>query len=406
MNLLNTVKGFFKAEKTETYKEMQDTGNQKETPQKDFEDTYYIFKDYNPTSSKPNKYDQLVKTKKEWEELGFKINVTIMGQAIKKPGENFGFVRAKMEDEHIQEAIRTGKRGTANIFEVCSLVKKGATFDEFISLPKAVQYYCNASIAWGNNDYITALDYIEKCIAQKGEKEFSNWEFYYMIMYSEINGKMLKVEILENILQFFKNDIANFIYSGYFNIWLSALLKLRDFDNIPVLFSKTRIALNRIREGKSEKGFYGPFDPEILQNIIEKHELLEEKTLAKVEKQKAKTGKEITADEVAKIIYEFVQQFLANENKDFVYKPELENKLFSLCYEDKLDKNIIERLNDDEKKHLYQLLTQYIMFLTTTGKEEKFPCWFLDGKRKETIPFNILHYIAEHKWVYPQMLNS
>jgi hypothetical protein len=173
------------------------------------------------------------------------------------------------------------------------------------------------------------------------------------------------------------------------------------------LFVVVGDGLKKIIDGKTkERHIYSGQDPKWAKDFIEKLDGIESKCREKIEAfKKYENGKQINSDDVNKIIYEFVQSFLKDFINEQQYYQELETKIFSLMYEKNLNKDIIEGLNQKERGTLCLLLSQYIMFLTT-NEGLKFPPWFLDNKRKGTIPYNILLYILEHRWPFPQMLKK
>ncbi len=57
----------------------------------------------------------------------------------------------------------------------------------------------------------------------------------------------------------------------------------------------------------------------------------------------------------------------------------------------------------DEARALYEILTQYIMFLTM-NPDLWFPDEFLLGSSDSRLGVSLLRYMAEHRWPFPQML--
>lgn len=115
----------------------------------------------------------------------------------------------------------------------------------------------------------------------------------------------------------------------------------------------------------------------------------------------------ISASEVCKILYSFSQKaFKSNidELKNQKIERYCEEDIFSLIKENKVLTVIqINELSKDELKILYELLTQYIMFLTMF-KELEFPDYFLNDSSENQLGNSILGYISEHTWPFPQLL--
>jgi len=347
-----------------------------------------------------------VKTKTEWEKLGFKITVNDLGQPINDRKQNYYFNKAKDTEEEIIEAIKTGKKGTKNPLVVYRLYREGVKFDEFIELPKSVKLFCQAELLYSNGDLISAFPLIEEAVQQKNDPNFKEWECRYMELYFDIGRKMGHIELLGKELEYLENDMDNFARNRI-EPWLDTIIKYHRFDMIEPLFVVVRDGIKKIMDGKTkENHIYSGQDPKYTKDIIEKLLGIETKCKERIEMfKKFENEKQIFSNDVNKIIYEFVQTFLKESINGQQYYQELETKIFSLMYEKCLNKDIVEKLSTKERNMLCLLLSQYIMFLTS-NENLKFPSWFLDNKRKGTIPYNVLLYILEHKWPFPQMLKK
>jgi len=372
-----------------------------------FENTYFIFDSFDMQPSKETlKYKYNVKTKAEWKSLGYDFEVTDIGQPLRDRNKNYHFNKVDLSNFEIKEAISTGKKGILNPLLISNLYCQGVSFDEFISLPPSVKLYSEAIYEYSNNNYIMAFPLIEKAIKNIKDINFSEWECRYNELYFSLGCKLGKMDLLTKQLEYLKNDMDSFVHSNI-ESWLNTIIKYQQFDLINPMFVVVEDGLNHLVKSKSLKNrIYSTQSSEYYKNVLNGLPKIKEKYNFKVEKFiKQSSGKEICVNEVNKIVYDFTQTFLSNYIKDQKYFPELENKIFSLMHEDYLNKNIIERLNKNECNMLGLLLTQYIMFFTT-NETLKFPPWFLFDKRKDTIPYNILLYILDHKWPYPQMLNK
>lgn len=366
-----------------------------------FDDNYFVF---HADSLSYAKYYYNVKTKAEWEKLGFKINLSDLGRPLNDKHLGYHFVCAKLNDINISNAIRTGKKGTTNPLIVSQLYQMGIPFDEFVALPDAVKLYCQAEKFFVSGNYLSAFPYIEKCVSLKNEPEYSEWEHRYKALYFKLGRKLLKIDLLLNELDYYVNDMNSFQYKE----WTDVLIKMRQHNIIKPMLAAVKEGImnlmNNLPRGKRNSRSQSI---DYYKHTFEEIELFEAKTYNILEKkERSSLQKEIAADAVAKIIYDFVQDNLGKYVSEKDFNPELEQKIFSLMYEDHLTEDIIRHLNEQERIMLCSLLTQYILFLTMNEENLKFPGWFLQNKRKGTIPFNILHYIELHRWPYPQMLHE
>ena len=372
----------------------------------DFNDKFFVFNGNLSLSNLPqNLLKQVynVRTKIEWEKLGFKFKINEMGMPERDRNLDYYFARAKENEDEIIEAIKTGKKGTRNPLVISQLYELGIKFEEIISLTEDVPLYCMAILANKNGNTIDAFSLIEKAITYKNIPDYAFCR--YMELYFSTGRRMGKIELLAKELVYLENDMDSFVRSGI-EQWIEIILKYQQFDMIKPMFVVVKDGLKKILYGKTkDKNIYGQ-DLNCVKGITDKLPTIEEKCAKKTEHfKKYQNGKEIKADEVSVIIYNFVQNILKDSIGEQKYYPEMETRIFSLMYEQALNSNIIEKLNKKERGMLCLLLSQYIIFLTT-NENLKFPPWFLYNKKKDTIPFNILLYILEHKWPYPQMLKE
>lgn len=366
-----------------------------------FNENYFVFHDETIENSKNIRFSYNVKTKKEWEKLGFIIKLTDLGQPLNGKKTTYRFSRAKMEDPEIIAAVKTGKKGTTNPLIVSKLYQQGIDFAEFIELPESVKLYCQADILNQAGDYLAAFPLIEKCVSLKNENGFCEWECRYRELYYSIGRKLLKTELISDELNYLENDMDTFRYES----WGNVLLKLRQYDMITPMLTVVKDGFSKlIKNTIPGKRIYCAQNTDYYKHGLEKVFVFEQKINETKNKYELSKDKEIKSDAVNKIIYDFMQESLPVCKNNQKIVPEQESKIFSLMYEDRLTAAIIAKLNYQEKCLLSLLLTQYVMFFSTHGKELTFPSWFLQKKRKGSIPFNILHYIELHKWPYPQML--
>lgn len=115
----------------------------------------------------------------------------------------------------------------------------------------------------------------------------------------------------------------------------------------------------------------------------------------------------ISSNEVCKTLYSFTQLAFKSKIEDLKSKQlkrDCEEDVFNLLKSiKKLTLNHIEELSANELKLLYELLTQYIMFLTMFSELE-FPESFLFDSSENQLGNSILKYILEHSWPFPQLL--
>lgn len=113
------------------------------------------------------------------------------------------------------------------------------------------------------------------------------------------------------------------------------------------------------------------------------------------------------AETVNELIYNFTQAVFRKRVKVLKKEPlkrAHEEALFKrLSSGDSLTTNEVAGMPRRQQKLLYELLTQYIMFFQL-NPELQFPNDFLDDSYNDELGVQILAYIAQHTWPYPQTL--
>ncbi|MFC5271593.1 hypothetical protein ACFPIB_13295 [Adhaeribacter terreus] len=98
---------------------------------------YYLLECWNQYADLPDSllpYVDTVKTKAEWEKLGFVLEMNKYGQIRKFKVENkyFSFIKVDGEQAAEAKAIRLGKRLTHNPEHIALLIQRGCRQDEFL----------------------------------------------------------------------------------------------------------------------------------------------------------------------------------------------------------------------------------------------------------------------------------
>lgn len=115
----------------------------------------------------------------------------------------------------------------------------------------------------------------------------------------------------------------------------------------------------------------------------------------------------ITAKEVVEPLYSFIQNSFKNDHNRF--KSIRLNRSCESTVFQRLSSNVpltqqdVADLSIAERRLLYELLTQYVMFLSMFHNLT-FPEEFLDGSSSSQLGASILSYIVENSWPFPQML--
>ncbi|MBK0403946.1 hypothetical protein I5M27_13205 [Adhaeribacter sp. BT258] len=101
------------------------------------DEVYYLLECWNQYADLPESllpYVDLIKTKAEWEKLGFVLEMNKYGQIRKFKVENkyFSFIKVDGQQAAEAKAIRLGKRLTHNPEYIALLIARGCQPEEFL----------------------------------------------------------------------------------------------------------------------------------------------------------------------------------------------------------------------------------------------------------------------------------
>ena len=103
---------------------------------------FYLFECWNQYADVPENllpFVDTVKTKEEWENLGFPMVYNSNGQIrkIKVNNKYFSFIRVEPNRGDEAEAIKTGKKLTYNVQHIRMLLQRGCRPEEFLRNPSS-----------------------------------------------------------------------------------------------------------------------------------------------------------------------------------------------------------------------------------------------------------------------------
>ncbi len=114
----------------------------------------------------------------------------------------------------------------------------------------------------------------------------------------------------------------------------------------------------------------------------------------------------ISSEKIQELIYTFLQttfkQDTFNEEK---LDLNIEEEMFMFLDSEFIDSKSVQELPRSEQYFIFELLSQYMVFLTMHS-HLTFPSIFLNGFSEKSIGKEMLGYIYEHKWPFPQMIKD
>jgi len=111
----------------------------------------------------------------------------------------------------------------------------------------------------------------------------------------------------------------------------------------------------------------------------------------------------LSGSKVAEVVYDFTQHCFIGEKSGEPVDIAVEEGLFDVLASGPLTLLEVHQLIPSQRRLLKDLLTQYIMFLEM-NRGLPLPSTFLKDSSKTQLGAELLEYICENKWPFPQML--
>jgi len=116
-------------------------------------------------------------------------------------------------------------------------------------------------------------------------------------------------------------------------------------------------------------------------------------------------AKVLAASDVNSVLFNFTQRCFIGESASSIIDGSAAAFVFDRLAAGSLSVHGVHKLPPRYKSVVRELLTQYLMFLEM-NRGLPFPPNFLDGSSESELGTNLLAYVCEHKWPFPQMLDS
>ncbi|MNG13046.1 hypothetical protein D3C84_966980 [compost metagenome] len=112
---------------------------------------------------------------------------------------------------------------------------------------------------------------------------------------------------------------------------------------------------------------------------------------------------QLAASEVISTLYNFTQLMVGSTSKYQHFSLDTQKWLFTRLQTAPFSIKEAIELEPSKKTALYELLTQYIMFLTMNS-DLTFPHDFLAGTSEVALGKSLLAYMREHRWPFPHLV--
>ncbi|WP_125561425.1 hypothetical protein [Pseudoalteromonas rubra] len=113
----------------------------------------------------------------------------------------------------------------------------------------------------------------------------------------------------------------------------------------------------------------------------------------------------VTSQAVQEVIFNFTQRVFIGEKNKGKLNMSKERGLFDFLSGGELTQIQAHQMSINHQKLLYELLTQYILFLSM-NPELPFPEDFLDESDETKLGKQLLQYVCEYRWPFPQQLKK
>lgn len=150
------------------------------------------------------------------------------------------------------EAIRTQKKIACNPKQIAALIiEHGVSFDDFIGIKKNAKFYVEAIRFLKNQDYVNAITNLKEAIRLDPNEDL------YINLLADIKLQIGDASGIQEIVDFYKNDMDSAVHAGYVDNWLSKLVSVRHFEQALQLIKTVDSLLDDLIRGKRQNRRFG-----------------------------------------------------------------------------------------------------------------------------------------------------
>ena len=192
-----------------------------------------------------------IKLAREWQGLGFEIELDPKGHVVKDETKNYRFRRVRKLTALQADAHKADKKPFSHHNVLVEHIKAGCRLDEFIGVPDDAGYFCKGLVAFDLGQTREAAIYLYA--AHKISPETLDYRTHYYRAALE-HGEL---SIIVDEFQFFEKDMDCMIHSGRFDKWIEAAILAGEFSLAREIIEKTGAAIGKVCAGRSHDRVYG-----------------------------------------------------------------------------------------------------------------------------------------------------
>lgn len=160
---------------------------------------------------------------------------------------HFGFLKVSSPSPVQLEAIRTQKKIAWDPQVVAGLVlEHGVSFEDVVSIKKNVKLYVEAVRSLKNQDYVNAINNLKEAIRLNPNEDL------YINLLADIRLQIGDMSAIQEVVDFYKNDMDAAVHGGHVGDWLSKLVSVRDFEQALQLIKTVDSLLDDLICGKRQ----------------------------------------------------------------------------------------------------------------------------------------------------------
>ncbi len=210
----------------------------------DLADPYIVFK---PTLDEQTPKDIMdmaycIKTKSEWETLGFKFKIDKSGncKASRNRKSVFGFHSYFYLNSEKVEAINKNKRLNPGLVDLYNFFKNGYSFDEFLSINSQSKLYCESTFHHEKNmNDIAQLKIKEALVLENNNRKFKD-------LYFAINLELKNIIVFDEFFKYYENDLDGVMHSGELKDWLKMIYSQKEYDMVHCYIMQIKVQIKRL----------------------------------------------------------------------------------------------------------------------------------------------------------------
>lgn len=216
----------------------------------------------------------------EWGNLGYPVKFADKYELNieQLSPDRYEFSRIKRITPDIEKAVLNKKKHVEIFYTVLAYLRAGCVFDDFSELPEHQKNFCLGMFSLEENDLPKAFNCFEKAVLEHPK------EVRYREQYYEVGLKLGELHLIQDEIEYFKQDIDVSIHTGRFDVWVNSLIKSKRLSDAKAVMVQVERYLQSLADGKVNHLYYAKSDLSFYKYKMEKLKISIEKYNKRIQK--------------------------------------------------------------------------------------------------------------------------